>query len=205
MKKVIFTSILVLVVLTAVGFLLAEREEKLIVAGCPTFHYMLEELESSQKADVIMTDSTAESLRLIEKGAVDLIISGRALKEREPRLISEKIGAGYDFIFREEVVVLEEEMRFIPFYTDLNLEKIMEDFRHISESNLNKIEEPRKYLEKGIVITTLDDGFLIGETVHVLEAGGSRVRLSRLPRIYYDEGISANKIKNLTNFLNDID
>lgn len=205
MKKVIFTASLLLIFLITVGFLLAEKEKKPIVAACPTLHYLLEELESSQKADVIMTDSTAESLRLIEKGAVDLIISGRALKEREPRLISEKIGAGYDFIFREEVVVLEEEMRFIPFYTDLNLEKIMEDFRHISESNLNKIEEPRKYLEKGIVITTLDDGFLIGETVHVLEAGGSRVRLSRLPRIYYDEGISANKIKNLTNFLNDID
>ncbi len=161
-----------------------ENEKVFSVAACPTFHSKVDELKKSKKINIIKTNSTAESLKLIGSKEVDLIISGRALKKEEPKLLFEKIGPGYDFIFDKELVIFEKEMQFVPFYTDLNLEKIINDFKYISENNLTKIEEPKNYLNKGVVISFLND-YLIGESVHILNEDKSRVYLSRLPRLYY--------------------
>ena len=204
MKKIIFATSLLLIFLITVGFLFAEKEKKVTIAACPTLHYLLEALKDNDKAYTVKSGSTEESLKMIGNGEVDMIISGRALKKEEPRLLFQKIGEGYDFIFEEETVVLEEEMHFIPFYTNLCLTEIIDSFTYISEENLFEVENPYDYLTEGVVITSLEN-LLVGEVVHILKSDGSRVRLSRLPRIYYDKGVSTKKIENLTNFLKDID
>ncbi len=200
MKKVIFTASLVLIFLIAVGFLFAEKEKTPTVAACPTFHYLLEELKDISEVNTVKSDSTGESLKMIENGEVDMIISGRALKEEEPRLLSQKIGDGYDFIFAEEVIILEEEMGFIPFYTDLSSEKIINDFSYISEENLSRVDNPYDYLKEGVVITSLEET-LVGEVVHVLKSDGSRVRLSRLPRLYYSSDVKEEIVDIVTEII----
>jgi hypothetical protein len=167
------------------------------VAICPTFYYLLAE---NNDIIVVKTDSTSESLKLIEEKKVNAVISGRALKKKEPELFYQIIGEGYDFIYKDEVIIFEEEMEFIPFFTDLDAEKIINDFQYISEKNLSKVENIYNYLEKGIIITFLEDK-LIEEPVHILKKDGTRLHLSRRPRIYYLEGevkdkIIANLLKN---------
>ncbi len=186
--------------LLLVGLISLTVKEKTIVAVCPTFYYLAEEIKENKRIEIVKTESTSESLKLIERGEVDFIISGRALKENEPQMLGKKIGKGYDFIFKDEIIVLEEEMKFIPFYTDLNSEKIINDFKYISEDNLTQVENPYDYLEKGVVIVSLE-GPLIGEVVHLLRTDYSRVRLSRLPRIYYFEDMK-KKIASLEEAFN---
>ncbi len=201
MKKIIVFLGAIFILVFAVGSLSKENEaetlqkdeSEIIVAACPTFHYMLEKIESN-KVKVIKTESTGESLSLLDQEMVDLVISGRALKSTEPKFSFKKIGHGYDFIFSKEVFILEEEMQFIPFYTDLPLENIIEDFPFISEDNLKKTEDIYSVLDKGVVITSLE-GEIRGEIVHVLQGNGERVRLSRLPRLYYLPNLEEEKLK----------
>ena len=167
--------------------------EKIIVAACPTFHYMLQKMEENKNIETIKTQSTKESLDLLSRKKVDLVISGRALKSEEPDFLFEVIGPGYDFIFKEEIAILEKEMDFISFYTDLSPKNIINDFYFISEENLKKIENIYNYLDKGVVITFLD-GKIKGETVHIFQENGERIRLSRLPRLYYLEEIKEKAI-----------
>lgn len=177
----------------------SEKKYFLTVAACPTFHYMLEKIENNEEIKIIKTQSTAESLDLLRERTIDLIISGRALKSTEPKLSFKKIGSGYDFIFNEEIFILEEEMRFIPFYTNLSLEKIIEDFTFISEQNLTKTEDIYKVLDKGIIITFLEDE-MKGEMVHIFQENEERMRLSRLPRLYYSFDFEEEKV----NFIKEI-
>ena len=101
-------------------------EEAITIAACPTFHYMLEKMVNNQEIITIKTQSTAESLKLLEKEKVNLIISGRALKPEEPDFSFKIIGPGYDFLFQEEILILEKEMNLVPFYTKLSLNLIYE-------------------------------------------------------------------------------
>lgn len=190
MSKIIFILFLFLVLFWATSYFFTEEggeaEEDLVVAACPTFHYMLEKLEDERGITGIKTESTAKSLELLGADEADLIISGRTLRENEPELLSQKIGKGYDFLFIQEALIPEEEMKFVPFYTDLKKEDIIRDFAHIAEENLTEVQEIENYLHKGVVITALE-GALVGEPVHILDASGNRLRLSRLPRIHYFE------------------
>lgn len=161
-----------------------EKEKTMFVAVCPTFYYMAEGMENNSKINIIKTGSTSESLGLFKGGTVDFIVSGRALKKGEPQLPSIKIGKGYDFIFKNEIVIYEKEMGDFLFYTNLSKEEIVQEFEYISEKNLIEVENIYEYLNEGIVITHLND-FSKGEIVHILKENNSRVRLSRLPRIYY--------------------
>ncbi len=158
-------------------------EEPIKVAACPTFYYMADKLEVHEELSVVRTQSTAESLVLLGRGEVDLIISGRPLKRGDPELVSRIIGPGYDFIFEQEIAVLEKEINSIPFYTDLSLNKVVQDFDYISKDNLTKVEDPYQYLDRGVVITSLER-INRGEIVHVFKEDGSRLRMSRMPRIY---------------------
>ncbi len=176
------------------------EKNELIIALCPTFHYLFEKLEINRDINFIKTESTKESLKLIKNGSVNAIISGRALRENELNLFFKIIGKGYDFISKNEIIVFEEEMRFSKFYTDLEIEPIIESFNYISKENLTKIENINDYLEKGIVITFLNNR-LVGEPVHILKKDGSRVNFSRLPRIYYLNGFPKDKIDFITKSL----
>ncbi len=195
MKKIIIICLFILLFLISLSFLLSDTKEKVKVASCPTFYYMIEKLENIDWVEIVKTSSTAESLKLYEEGVVDAVISGRPLKENEPDLISEKISKGYDFIYQEEFNMWEEEMELISFYTNLPFEEIIADFKYITEDNLIKIEgDVADYIKEGVVITSLD-GYLIGGTAQIYKSDFRRVRLTRLPRIHYSKNIDQNKLK----------
>ncbi len=185
MKKIFIFFFILFLIITILIFKI--KDENLFIAVCPTYQYISEKIIDNESVVIIKTDSTTESLKLIEAGKVDAIISGRALKKEEPQLLSKIIGEGYDFISKDEIVIFEEEMEFVSFYTNLQTDQILDTFQYISEENLTKVENIKDYIEKGVVITSLD-GFLIGEPVYILKEDNSRVFLSRLPRIYYLEG-----------------
>jgi hypothetical protein len=198
MKKIfVFFLFLLLIIAT---FLLKSKDEKLFIAVCPTYQYISEKIKDNESIVIVKTDSTAESLKLIKAGEVDAVISGRALKKEEPQLLSQVIGEGYDFIFKNEIIIFEEEMEFVPFYTNLQTDQIIDNFKYLSEENLTKIENIEDYLERGVVITSLD-GFLIGEPAHILKEDNSRAFLSRLPRIYYSENFPSQHIDFLKSML----
>ena len=161
-----------------------EREEDIIVAACPTFHYMLKKLEDVEGVRVVKTASTGETLKMIDEEIVDVGISGRPLKKGEPSLSYEIIGGGYDFVFSGEFAIREQDMSKFLFYTDIEKEKILEDFEHISNDNLTKVDDAKKYTKEGVVITFLN-GRMESESVYILKNNGERVRLSRRPRVYY--------------------
>lgn len=160
------------------------KEREIIVVACPTFHYILDELKDFEWIKTVKSINTAESFFLLRNNFVDAAISGRPLKKNEPDFSSQVIGEGYDFIFKEEKMVKEKEMSSFVFFTDLEKEKILEDFEYILESNLIKVERVGEYLTEGIIITSLEDR-MFGESVHILKENNMRVRLSRKPRIYY--------------------
>lgn len=174
-----------------------EEKDLIAVSACPTFYYMLDMIEKENdtgKIKTIKTETTAEGLGLLNRREVDLVISGRALRSTEPNFLSEKIGLGYDFIFSKEILVSEQEMEFIPFYTNLSADKIIESFAFISEKNLIKAEDVFENLNKGIVITFLEEE-MKGELVHIIQENGERLRLSRLPRLYYSFNTKLEKLE----------
>ncbi len=171
------------------------EKDNLVVAGCPTFHYMLDKLDQ-EGISIIKTGSTGESLSLIENGLVDFVISGRSLREGEAKLSFHKIGRGYDVIHKDEIVIFEKEMGQISFLTDLDIDQVINDFEYISDVNLVKINDLYEYLDKGVIITSLD-GHLIGNMAHILKENGSRVRLSRSPRIYFSSELEKEKLESI--------
>ncbi len=168
-------------------------QEAIWLAVCPTFYYMIEKIPADKKIIVKKTGSTGDSLKLLEQGKVDLIVSGRPLKKEETGFLSKKIGPGYDFIFSQEIVILEREMNLFTFYTDLFPETIIEDFPYLFQKNVIKTDNPFDYLDQGIVVSLLDDR-IEGEIIHIINEDGLRVRLSRLPRIYYLPDFSEEKL-----------
>jgi hypothetical protein len=190
------TKIFLIIFLVLFVFLLFKKniEKPIIVAACPTFHYMLDELKS-KGINVIETDSTAESLYYLENNKADLIISGRPLKKEEHKgYLYDIIGQGYDFVFYYEIEINEREMEDIVFYTNIDKQRIIDDFQYITEENLIEIENIEDYIKKGIVITHLEDKTEYG-IVHVLNEFNRRVHLTRRPRIYYLLKTDLNQIR----------
>jgi hypothetical protein len=196
------TKIFLIIFLVLFAFLLFKKniEKPVIVAACPTFHYMLDELKS-KGVNVIETDSTAESLYYLENKKADLIISGRSLKKEEHKgYLYEIIGQGYDFVFYYEIEINEREMEEIVFYTDIEKQKIIDDFQYITEENLIEVENIEDYIKKGIVITHLEDKTEYG-IVHVLNEFNRRAHLTRRPRIYYPSKNDLNQIREVETIL----
>ncbi len=160
------------------------------VAVCPTFYYMAEKLENIDNINIIKTGSTGESLQLLKNKKANFVISGRALKESEPDFLFNIIGSGYDFLFHKEIMIYDTDMHNIVFYTDINKEEIIQDLDNISIEQLRKVDDIDEYISQGIVITKLE-GRLKGEVVHVFTKNGTRIRASRMPRLYYSS--TANK------------
>ncbi len=163
---------------------LLNKEEQIIVASCPTFYYMLEKLEGLENVKTMKTLSTNESLQMLKLNSADLVISGRPLKINEPNFLSQKIGYGYDFISSDEFLILEREMIRVPFFTDISSRDIINDFEYITENNIEEVENITDYLDKGIIITKIE-GKTDAKFVYIIKENGSRVRLSRIPRLYY--------------------
>ncbi len=170
-------------------FQLNKDSESLRIASCPSFHHLLEKLTEEDNITTIKTGSTGESLKLLENKEVDFVISGRALKKNEPKVNYKILGHGYDFLFEQEIIVMEDEIPFVKFYTDLPTEEITKDFPQIRKETLTTVNNIEDYLDKGIVITKLENK-MIGEVAHIMKETGRRVPLSRLPRLYYSPEIT---------------
>jgi hypothetical protein len=175
-----------------------QEENKVTVAGCPTFYYMLDKL-SNNEIDVIKTNSTAESLYYLQKGKVDLIISGRNLRPDEPKFSFEIIGPGYSFISEKELLIFDKEMSNYDFFTDLSGKEIMKNFPYIIYDKISEVENVYDYLNAGIIITSVENtDYSKSGIVHVYTEDGSRHSFSRTPIIYYSENVNnLDYIKNI--------
>ncbi len=215
MKKIIFlaTGLLLLLMFVFVYVnsedFISEPEEgeliqqgEVVVAACPTFHYMLDKIEEEQKATIIRVANTAEGMGLLIDEKTDILISGRALMPEEPDYSFRVVGPGYDFIYKNEIIISEQEMMFVPFYTDLDSEKIIEDFKYISVDNIERVDDIDRYLDQGVVVTLLE-GRMKGEPVHIIENNNSRVRLSRRPRMYYAPDTDKNILDEVESIINE--
>jgi hypothetical protein len=168
-----------------------QEENKVTVAGCPTFYYMLDKL-SNNGINVIKTNSTAESLRYLQESKADLIIAGRALKPEEPNFDSGIIGPGYSFVSENELLILDKQMGDYDFFTDLSAEEIIEKFPYIIYDKILKVENVYDYLDAGIVITSVENtDYSKSEIVHVYTEDRSRHLFSRTPVIYYSENVNS--------------
>ena len=88
MNKNVFYVVLLLFFVSIAILVLGNKEttkdkNTLVVAACPTFYYVLDEIKGGEGIETIKTESTSESLDLLTQRAVNLVISGRALKSRE--------------------------------------------------------------------------------------------------------------------------
>ncbi len=190
-KRNILLIVVAISAILGIFFLEEKLNNDVVIAACPTFHYMAEKLEE-KGFDVLKTGSTDENIKLFKEGKVNMFISGRSVDE--DGLLSLTVGPGYIFLFKEEVLILEDRMSEIIFFTDLSTEDILEDFEKIKEENLEKVEDVSRYIERGIIITSpLNEKK--GEMVHVIGENDKRIRLSRVPRLYYSSNISDAKIK----------
>lgn len=163
-----------------------EEEYAMRVAACPTFYYMLSELDD-RGFRVYPTGSTSKSIRLFEEGKVDAFISGRPLKEEEPQLDSKLLGPGFSFIYIEEKEVSVEELEDYTLYTDLPKAEVLPAFDKITEENLEEVGDIYAYIDSGIGITSFHNtDYSRSELVHVFTDDGYRHRFSRVPALYYD-------------------
>ncbi len=164
------------------------NQNKIRIAVCPTFYdYGLENFFNSY--ELIKTNSTAESLNLLNNNYVDYILAGRKLKPNEKAFnlegkILEKIGYSFlsNIINNIEIKDFDDYI----FYTDLDLSEIKKD---LNINNIEKVENVYIYLNKGIIITSIENtDYNKTNLVHVFELNGDRLKLSRTPILY-------NKIK----------
>ncbi len=151
------------------------------IAVCPTYHETAMRLDNN-KYKIILTNSTAESIQLLQRKEVDLIISGRTLKPNEPQSESLIIEKGYSFLSNQEKTILEIDFENYYFYTDLDPEEIKGSF---SIKNIEKVDNVYNYLNNGIVITSWENtNYHKAEIVHVFENNGKRLKPSRQPMIH---------------------
>ncbi len=176
-------------------------DEKIVVAACPTFYYLLQELEKND-INIIKTAFTTESIYYLQNNEADLIIAGRALKPGEPQLLYEIIGSGYSFIGKEEFLIQEKEMNNYDFFTDLSKAAILEKFPYIAKNRILEIENVYDYLDYGIIVTSIENtDYSKSQIVHIYKEDGSRHRFSRAPIIYYShlsDKNNVNYIKEIT-------
>ncbi len=178
-------------------------EQEIIAAACPTFYYLLEELNNSG-IGIIKTDSTAQSLYYLHKNKADFIISGRTLAPGEPAFPSEVIGSGYSFISSQTISVLDEDMGDYKFFTDLPVENILDKFPYISKSQILKVDNVYSYLEDGIGITSAENtDYSRSSIVNIYRNDNSRHRFSRTPIIYYSKFLAESDIEQIAVIVRD--
>ncbi len=164
------------------------QKESIVVGACPTFHYLIYDLQEEGYSTVRL-GSPAEGFQRTEEGEVDLFLSSRGVGQGEPDFPSLNLEPGYVFLFREEAVLLEKEMGTVNFYTDQPAEEVLESFPYIPKENLKKVGDVENYLQEGVVITSIENEKK-GEPVHVREETGRRLRLTVVPRLFYSPEVS---------------
>ncbi len=156
-------------------------QEKIKIAACPTCYKLSEKL-GLEKYQVIKTNSTAQSVALLESGQVDMILAGRTLKSNEPKLDYLLIEEGYSFLSNQEATIFIDQLNNYNIYTDLNVAGLKEK---LSIEKIQIVDNVYEYLDRGIIITSWENtDYNKAEFVHLLERNGERVKLSRRPTIY---------------------
>jgi hypothetical protein len=194
MKNKIFISVSLLI-LFLVGFFFFVNTEKhyqdsanelsefnqIKIAACPTCFELLASIDASAY-EVIRTNSTAESIALLQDKKVDMILAGRTLKPYEPHMDSLLVKEGYSFLSNQEGTVYLNELKDEYIYTDLDIETMQIFFPF---QKIEWVENVYEYLNRGIVITSWENSDYTKATIlHVLEEYGERVSWSRQPTIY---------------------
>ncbi len=190
LKIITFTGLAVIMMaITAVsGFNLKsgadsvnESNEKIRIAACPSCYKVAGRLDTA-RYKIIPTQSTSQSIALLQAGQADMILAGRTLKPGEPLLDSVALGEGYSFLGSEEISIRSSQLDDYTFFTDLDAEKISTLF---GITNVTHTDDVYEYLEKGIVLTTWENtDYGKARVVHVIENDGQRFALSRRPTLY---------------------
>lgn len=181
MKKICLILLVFLVVFLIIGNTTAKDERKTI-AVCPTFLDLVNNLDAS-KFDIVKVDSTSEGIKMLNNSEVDYVLAGRTLKPDEKANSMEFISKeGYSFLGNEEKVVYTRDLQEINIYTDMDIERIKDDF---SIEKVFSVKNVYDYLDKGVVITSWDNtDYSKAEIVHLMNSDGTRSLLSRTPIVY---------------------
>lgn len=160
-------------------------QEKIKIAVCPTYYELSDKLDIN-KYQIIKTNSTAQSVNLLNNNEVDIILSGRTLKPDEPQLNHLLIGDGYSFLSNQELTIYIDQLNQYNIYTDLsNTEELKEK---LFTKKIETVKNVYEYLDKGIVITSWENtDYDKIKIVHLLEENGERVKLSRRATVYYKD------------------
>lgn len=177
---------------------LSKQEEKVRIAVCPTYHEIVKKLDSNNY-QIILTNSTAESINFLTKNQTDLILSGRTLKPEEPNMEKAVIGEGYSFLNKNGSTVYINQLKNYNIYTDLE-SKILEKAFLLEE--VQKVDDVYEYLDQGIIITSWENtDYSQAEIVHVLNLDGSRTYLSRRLTLYCARNCNQEKIEAIVSVL----
>jgi len=171
------------------------------IAACPTFWYLLEDLEG-EDIEIYYTQSTGNNIQGIMAGEIDAFISGRALHPEEPNLNREVLGPGFSFISQESKEVFTKDLDEHQFYTDRDAGEVINNFDVITQDNLKNVENIYSHLDNGIGITSIENtDYSRSEVVHVLDEHGSRHRYSRTPSLYYTDELEDENIEHIVRLL----
>jgi len=162
MNKVLIFIILLLTILSFLVFSQnkkinkIETEEIIIktrIAACPTYYEIIKNLDSLYY-EIILTNSTSESIKLLERGDVDVVFGGRTLRPEEPQLDYKIIKEGYSFLSDKEIMINENNLKNNKIFTDLDIEKIKESFEVNEIFQVNNVYE---HINKGVIITSWEN------------------------------------------------
>jgi hypothetical protein len=163
------------------------------IAACPTLISFIENLDK-KRYEIIATNSTSESISLLNRGLSDFILAGRTLKPGEPKLDAHIIKKGYSFLSDGEKTILKNNLHNYNIYSDLELY----DINQLGLGSIAIVEDVYQFLDKGIIVTAWENtNYLQAEIVHVLENNGNRFALSRQPALYCPISCETDEAKKL--------
>lgn len=171
------------------------NNEKIVIALCPTYYSLADELEKDN-FKVIKTSSSAESFALLSDSELDYVLAGRILKPGEGNFSGEFLSfQGYSFLSSYSETIDVSELLNRKIYSDLEQENIKND---LALDNIIFVSDVYSYIDQGLIITSWENtDYSRAEIVHVLEDNGERYSLSRRPILYCQNKCDFNIINKL--------
>lgn len=173
------------------------KKEKIKIAVCPTY-YNIADFFPTSEYEVVKTNSTANSLGLLNNNHVDYVLSGRPLKSSEGDFKREFISKkGYSFVSTKDKIVNTNNLEDETVCTDLDKEIIETD---LNLKNVKQVQEISECESGSIIVTSWDNtDYNKFKIVHVINSDGSRHVLSRTPILYCHNKCSQNIINQIKN------
>ncbi len=162
-----------------------DENQKPIVILCPTFHYKAEEIQESDY-NVILGSSSEEAVGMLSHSLIDFSIVSRPPFPGETEFNFKKYDHGYSFLSDEVVVIPEDEIENYKFFTDLEKDKLLNDFPQIKE--IQKVDDVYLHINEGVVITDFKNtDYSKAQIAYLLDDFGNRLKYSKTPTLYYKE------------------